>query len=72
MRFSTKMVISAVIAIVGYTAALFAVEVNNPAAQIPDALTVAWFAFWTVEIVSLASIRRSKIKNKYEVEVDND
>jgi len=58
--FSKLIVISAVIAVVLYTVALFAVEVNNPQAQIPDALTGAWFAFWSVELAALAGIKITK------------
>ena len=70
MRFSSKIVIASVCAILGYTITMFALEWENIAhntnVQMPTDFTVSWFAFWTVEIVCLASIRRNKIKNKYE------
>lgn len=70
MRFSSKIVIASVCAIIGYTITMFALEWENIAhntnVQMPTDFTVSWFAFWTVEIVCLASIRRNKIKNKYE------
>ncbi len=34
--------------------------------EISSTLTTCWFAFWTVEIISLAAIRTSKVKNKYD------
>ena len=34
--------------------------------EISSTLTTAWFAFWTVEIVALAAIRTSKVKNDYD------
>lgn len=70
MRFSSKIVVASVCAIIGYTITMFALEWENIAhntnVQMPTDFTVSWFAFWTVELVCLASIRRNKIKNKYE------
>lgn len=34
--------------------------------EISSTLTTCWFAFWTVEIVALAAIRTSKVKNEYD------
>jgi hypothetical protein len=33
--------------------------------EISATLTTCWFGFWTVEIVALAAIRTSKVKNHY-------
>lgn len=75
-HFSNKIVIASVAAIVLFTGAIFFIELMNivehTSVQPPTELIVSWFAFWTVEIVMLASIKKSKIKNKYHVEGDSD
>lgn len=74
VRFSSKIVIASVAAVVAYTVAIFCLEWANMEhltnIQVPSDLTVSWYAFWTVEIVMLASIRKTKIKNKYERDDD--
>lgn len=69
-RFTTKMVIASVSATTIFTIACFWLAVYNidhlANVQIPTELTTLFFAFWTVEIVSLASLDKTKIKNKYE------
>jgi len=76
LQFSSKIVIASVTAVTLYTLALlFLVLVNIANHQNvwpPVELTGLWFAFWTVEIVMLASIKKSKIKNKYEKEDDGE
>lgn len=76
LRFSSKVVIASVAAVVLYTVAIFCLEWANVEnltnVQVPNELTVSWYAFWTVEIVMLASIKKSKIKNKYEYERGDD
>lgn len=67
-KFSTKVVVACVVANVVFTAAVLYICLTVPTAKVPDALIVGWYAFWGAELVSLASIRKSKIKNKYEVE----
>lgn len=68
--FTNKIVVSSVVAVTVYTATMVALviyNIDNHANVWPPAeLTALWFAFWTVEIVMLASIRKTKIKNKYE------
>ena len=69
-RFSSKIVVASVSAVLFYTIFIFFLELLNVKygtnIQIPSELTAAWYAFWTVELVCLASIRKTKIKNKYE------
>lgn len=69
LRFSSKVVIASVVAVVLYTLGIFLLEWANirhlTNVQVPNELTISWYAFWTVELVSLASIEKSKIKNKY-------
>jgi hypothetical protein len=70
MQFSSKIVIAAVTAVVIYTTVmvwLVLVNISSKSNVWPPAeLTALWFAFWTVELVMLASIKKDKIKNKYE------
>lgn len=71
MKTSTKFVVSAITAIVLYTAASF-IALFITGQNIDPALTGAYFAFWTVEIVSLASIKNTKSKRKKEQKHDVD
>ena len=70
IRFSSKIVIASVSAVLFYTIFIFFLELlnikNGTNIQVPVDLTAAWYTFWTVELVCLASIRKTKIKNKYE------
>lgn len=74
-HFSSKIVVASVIAIVAFTVGIFLLEFTNienlSNVQMPSELIVSWYAFWTVEIVMLASITKSKIKNKYEKDDDD-
>ena len=69
-RFSSKIVVASVGAVLFYTIFIFFLELLNikygTNIQVPVDLTAAWYTFWTVELVCLASIRKTKIKNKYE------
>lgn len=68
---ATIFVTSAVIAVTLYVIASFIILLTT-GQNISDAVTIAWFSFWTVEIVSLASIKNTKTKqagkqeNKFE------
>lgn len=76
MRFSSKIVIASVLAVTSYTAVMVILAVYNIQSHAnvwpPAELTALWFGFWTVELVSLASISKAKIKNKYEKEDSGD
>lgn len=54
--FSKAIVISAVIAVVGYTCASFYMNFHD------TTLTASWFAFWAVELAALAGIEINKNK----------
>lgn len=51
LRFSKKVVIAAITAVVGYT--LIHLAFNWFGVQVQTELTVGWFAFWGVEVVAL-------------------
>lgn len=74
MRFSTKIVVSAVVATTLFTIGCFWLAIYNidhfSNVSLPAELTALFFAFWTIEIVMLASLDKTKIKNKYEKEED--
>ena len=71
MKTSTKFVIAAVIAILLFTVASFIVLFAS-GQNISDGLTVAYFSFWTAEIVALASIKNTKTRKKKKKEVTED
>ena len=61
MKTRTKFVIVAVVNLTWFTVACLAAAFLDK--SVPDALTVAWFAAWTVELALLAGI---KIRDKDE------
>ena len=74
VQFSTKMVVASTTAVVAYTLVMIWLVLVNVANSTdvwpPTELTALWFAFWTVELVMLASIKKDKIRNKYERDYD--
>lgn len=71
-KFSKKIVIAAVIGISFYAIVMMQFAylniVNHTNVFPPVEFTTGYFAFWTVEIVMLSSIKRHRIKNKHERE----
>jgi len=69
-RFSKAIVTSAVVAIMFYVVLMLQFAYLNIQSHTsvfpPVEVSTGYFAFWTVEIVMLASIRKSKIRNKHE------
>ena len=61
MKKRTKFVIAAMINIIWYT--IVALILSAKDKTVPEALTVAWFSAWTVELALLAGI---KVKGKDE------
>lgn len=62
---STIMLILICIMVILYAIAAFALQYFVET-EISPTLTTAWFGFWGAEIVSLAAIKTSKVKHKYE------
>lgn len=60
---STIMLVLICIMVILYAAASFVLQYFTQV-EISPTLTTAWFAFWGVELVSLAAIKTSKIKHK--------
>lgn len=64
-KVSNIMLVIIVIAIVGYFFANLYLQCFM-GIEISSTLTTCWFAFWGCEIVSLAAIKRSKVKHDME------
>lgn len=63
-KFANKIVVSAVFAIALYTVISFAVQYHT-GTQPSDALTYSYFTFWTIELIKLADIKKTKLKTNY-------
>lgn len=74
IKTSNKILFIAVIAIIWFTITSMYIQYKT-GIEISSTLTTLWFSFWTVEIVSLAGIKVSKVfkdyENKNEFDVDN-
>lgn len=64
MNTSTKILISAIIAVISYTVASLYIQYHT-GVEVSSTLTTLWFSFWTVEIVVLAGIKVSKVIKNY-------
>lgn len=62
-RYAKKILPVIIIAVLGYTIASFVLQFVT-SVEISPTLTTAYFAFWTVEIISLAGITTVKNRNK--------
>lgn len=60
MKTSNKILIIAVIAVISFTVASMYIQYKT-GIEISSTLTTLWFSFWTVEIVTLAGIKVSKV-----------
>ena len=61
MKKRTKFVIAAMVNIIWYTVVVLVLSYKDK--TVPDALTVAWFCAWTIELALFAGI---KVKGKDE------
>lgn len=62
-KVSNIMLVVSVIAVLGYVVAAFWVQLMT-GAEISPTVTTLYFAFWTTEIFSIASIKRNKDRYK--------
>ena len=62
---SNKVLTSAIIAIIAYTVAALYIQYYT-SVEVSSTLTTLWFSFWTVEIVTLAGIKVSKVFKNYD------
>ena len=70
-KVSNLMLVVACVMIILYAIATFVLQFFTQV-EISPTLTTAWFAFWTTEIVSLAAIKTSKVKHKYQQFLDEE
>ena len=74
-RFSRAIVVSAVLMISLYALVMMQftyLNIQNHTNVFPPVeFTTGYFAFWTVEIIMLSSIKKHKIKNKHEDDSPN-
>jgi hypothetical protein len=62
-HFADYIVFISIFAVTGFTVAAFVLQFKG-LMEISATLTGCWFAFWTVEIIALASIRNQKTKHE--------
>ena len=70
-HFANYIVFLSIIAVTAFTTAAFILQFKG-LMEVSPTLTTCWFAFWTVEIIALASIRNQKTKHEKKEETDND
>lgn len=70
-QFADYIVFLSIFAVTAFTVAAFILQFRGMM-EISTTLTTAWFAFWTVEIIALASIRNVKIKKEYDKKEETD
>lgn len=64
-QFADYIVFLSIFAVTAFTVAAFILQFRGMM-EISTTLTTAWFTFWTIEIIALASIRNVKIKKEYD------
>jgi len=71
MKTSNKILITAIIAIITFTVACLYIQcITNM--EVSSTLITLWYSFWTVEVVSLAGIKMSKVKHNYSSVLSNE
>ena len=64
-KVSNIMLVTVVIAVIGYVVADFVLQYYT-GAEISPTITTCWFAFWTTEVLALTGIKVSKVKHNYD------
>lgn len=65
MKTSNKVLIASILAVILFTVACMYIQYAT-SIEISSTLTTLWYGFWTVEIVSLAGIKVSKVVKNYK------
>lgn len=60
MQTSNKVLVSSIVAVLLFTVACFFMQYKT-GVEVSSTLITLWYSFWTVEIVSLAGIKISKV-----------
>lgn len=71
MTTSNKVLIAAILAIILFTIACLYIQCQT-SIEVSSTLITLWFSFWTVEVVSLAGIKVSKVFKEYKNTLDVD
>lgn len=66
-KVSNVMLVTIIVAIVGYVIASFWLQYRTGIAIDPT-ITTCWFGFWTVEIIALTTIKNNKTKHNNSCE----
>lgn len=69
MSTSNKVLFSSIMAILIFTIACLCIQCAT-SMEVSSTLITLWFSFWTVELVSLAGIKVSKVFKNYESSSD--
>lgn len=69
IKVSNRVLIASILAVVLFAIACLFIQYKTDHA-INDTLITLWFGFWTVEIVSLAGIKISKVRKKHDEYVE--
>ena len=64
-KISNIMLVTVVIAVIGYVVADFVLQYKI-GVEISPTITTCWFAFWTTEVLALTGIKVSKVKHNYD------
>lgn len=70
-HFANYIVFISILAVTAFTCAAFVLQFKG-FMEISTTLTTCWFAFWTVEIIALASIRNQKTKHEKKEGADDE
>lgn len=65
IKVSNRVLIASILAVILFAVACLFIQYKTDHA-INDTLITLWFGFWTVEIISLAGIKISKVRKKVE------
>ena len=71
IRTSNKVLIAAIAAIILFSIACLYIQLKT-GIEVSSTLITLWFSFWTVEIVSLAGIKVSKVLKNYNSVSDSE
>ena len=65
MSTSNKVLLSSIVAIISFTIICLYIQYAT-SMEVSSTLITLWFSFWTVEIISLAGIKVSKVFKNYD------
>lgn len=71
VKTSNKVLLVAIIAVILFSVACLYIQYTT-STEVSSTLITLWFSFWTVEIVSLAGIKVSKVKKSYSILDSNE